>query len=177
MGIYNINAMDIKEIANHMNTELAKGRTQKDIEIHDFGVNEKVVKNRLDRKGYKKIDNQWVLINGYKSMNTTEETTEIIQPKTIVQEPPKKAFNNNEVEKLEQLLNLDIEVLNQMIKEYTTNKNTNCSIEIKDNTTVVTSLRVNKEIYSLIKEKAKIEGVGLSEIINKCMIEYLEKHI
>lgn len=174
MNMYNINSMDIREIAEHMNAELKKGRTQKDIEINDFGVNEKVVKNRLDRKGYKKINNQWILSNNHESVNTTNKTTEIIQPKTIEQ-PPKKAFDNEEIEKLEKLLNIDIDILNKMINDYTTNENTKCSIEIKDDTTTVTSLRVNKEIYSLIKEKAKIEGVGLSEIINKCMIEYLNK--
>lgn len=171
--MYNINSMDIKEIAEHMNSELKKGRTQKDIEINDFGVNEKVVKNRLDRKGYKKIDNQWILNNNHESINTTKETTEILQSKEIIQEPSKKAFNNDEIKKLEQLLNIDLEVLNKMINEYTTNKNTKCSIEIKDDTTTVTSLRVNKEIYSLIKEKAQIEGIGISEIMNKCMINYL----
>lgn len=169
MGIYNINTMDITKVVEHVNSELKKGRTQKDIEINDFGVNEKVVKNRLDRKGYKKAGNQWVL------KDNTKETTEILQNKTIVKEPSKKAFDNEEVEKLEKLLNIDIDILNKMINEYTTKKNTKCSIEIKDDTTTVTSLRVNKEIYSLIKEKAKIEGVGLSEIINKCMIDYLNK--
>ena len=33
MGIYNINTMDITKVAEHMNTELKKGRTQKDIEL------------------------------------------------------------------------------------------------------------------------------------------------
>lgn len=169
MGIYNINTMDITKVAEHVNAELKKGRTQKDIEINDFCVNEKVVKNRLDRKGYKKVDNQWIL------KDTTKETTNIIQDNPTQERQEKKAFTNNEIEKLNQLLNLDIDSLNQMINEYTTNKNTNCSIEIKDNTTTVTSLRVNKDIYSLIKERAKIEGVGLSEIINKCMIDYLNK--
>ena len=169
MGIYNINTMDITKVAEHMNTELKKGRTQKDIETNDFGVNEKVVKNRLDRKGYKKVDNQWIL------KDTTIETTKIIQNESIQEQQEKKAFNNNDIEKLEQLLNIDIDTLNQIINEYTTKKNTRCSIEINDDTTTVTSLRVNKEICSLIKEKAKIEGVGISEIINKCMIDYLNK--
>ncbi len=169
MGIYNINTMDITKVAEHMNTELKKGRTQKDIETNDFGVNEKVVKNRLDRKGYKKVDNQWIL------KDTTIETTKIIQNESIQEQQEKKAFNNNDIEKLEQLLNIDIDTLNQIINEHTTKKNTRCSIEINDDTTTVTSLRVNKEIYSLIKEKAKIEGVGISEIINKCMIDYLNK--
>ena len=112
---------------------------------------------------------QWIL------KDTTIETTKIIQNESIQEQQEKKAFNNNDIEKLEQLLNIDIDTLNQIINEYTTKKNTRCSIEINDDTTTVTSLRVNKEIYSLIKEKAKIEGVGISEIINKCMIDYLNK--
>ena len=167
MGIYNLDNMDISEVAEHMNEELLKGRTQKDIENNDFKVNEKVAKNRLSRKGYKKIDNQWVLEHEQLS-DTTNKTTEIIQA-----EP--KAFNNDEVEKLEQLLTLDIDTLNQMINEYTTKNNTNSSITINDPITTVTSLRLNKSIYLLIKEKAKNEGIGIAELINKCMLDYLNK--
>jgi len=166
MGDYSVNNMDMTKVAEYMNSELKKGRTQKDIEINDFGVNEKVIKNRLDRKGYKKINNQWVLEHE-QLINTTNKTTEIIQEK--------KAFNNDEVEKMEKLLTLDINILNQMINEYTTKQTTSSSIRIKDTTTTVTSLRLNQSIYSLIKETAQIEGIGISEMINKCMLDYLNK--
>jgi predicted metal-dependent hydrolase len=169
MGIYNINIMDITKIAEHMNTELKKGRTQKDIETNDFGVNEKVVKNRLDRKGYKKVDNQWIL------KDTTIETTKIIQNELIQDQQEKKAFNDNEIEKLNQLLNIDIDSLNKMINEYTTNKNTSCIIKIKDNKSMVTSLRLNKELYQLVKDKAKSQAIGISDIFNDMMIDYLNK--
>jgi len=152
MGDYSVNNMDMTKVAEYMNSELKKGRTQKDIEINDFGVNEKVIKNRLDRKGYKKINNQWVLEHE-QLINTTNKTTEIIQEK--------KAFNNDEVEKMEKLLTLDINILNQMINEYTTKQTTSSSIRIKDTTTTVTSLRLNQSIYSLIKETAQIEGIGI----------------
>ncbi len=170
MDIRNINVKDITQVAEYVNSELQKDRLQKDIEVEDFNVNPGVIKNRLMRKGYKKIDNQWVC------NNTTIQTTDIIQNKSIEQQP-KKAFNNNEVEKLGQLLKIDIDTLNQMINEYTTRQNTKCSIEIKDDTTTVTSIRVNKEIYTLAKEKAKTEGLGVSEMLNKCMLGYLNKPI
>lgn len=170
-----IKNMDIKEIADYMNLELEKGRIQKDIEINDFGVNERVIKNRLNRKGYKKVNNQWII-------NNTNETTEIIQAKPVEEhdtvkqnDDNKKAFTNDEIEKLNKLLKLDIDTLHQMINDYTTSKNTNCSIKIKDNTSIVTSLRLNKGIYTLIKEQAQKEGIGISEIINSCMLHYLNK--
>lgn len=168
MGIDSINVKDIAQVAEYINLELQKDRLQKDIEVEDFNVNPGVVKNRLMRKGYKKVDNQWVC------NNTTNQTTDIIQNKTIDTQP-KKAFNNNEVEKLDQLLKIDIDILNQMINEYATKQNTKCSIKVKDDTTTVTSVRVNKEIYTLAKEKAKTEGLGVSEMLNKCMLDYLNE--
>lgn len=168
MGINDINIEDITQVAEYINLELKRNRLQKDIETQDFKVNPGVIKNRLMRKGYKKIDNQWFL------NDTTNQTTNILQNKPIEQ-PPKKAFNNDEVEKLDQLLKIDIDTLNKMINEYNTKDNTKCSIAINDATTTVTSLRLNKSIYSLIKEKAKNEGVGIAEMINKCMLDYLNK--
>lgn len=52
---------NIDEVVLYMNAELEKGRSQKDIEINDFKVNQGVIKNRLARRGYKKINNKWSL--------------------------------------------------------------------------------------------------------------------
>ena len=42
----------------------------KDIELNDFGVNERVITKRLTGKGYKKINNKFI--------HTTEDTTKYI---------------------------------------------------------------------------------------------------
>ena len=51
---------NIEEVISYLNNELSKGRTQKDIEINDFKVNERVIAKRLTSRGYKKIDNQYI---------------------------------------------------------------------------------------------------------------------
>lgn len=60
---------EVKLIVEHMNTELAKGRKQKDIEINDFKVKERVMGKRLARKGFKKIENQFVFIDNKNNLS------------------------------------------------------------------------------------------------------------
>lgn len=89
---------DINKIALYINAELSKGRTQKDIEINDFKVNERVIEKKLKRKGYKKINNQYVLENSnnkeYDNSNTLATAKE---PKVIsrLQEDNKNKYDNN----------------------------------------------------------------------------------
>ncbi len=59
--MWNGNLDNIEQVEEYINIELKKGRSQKEIEINDFKVNQGVIKNRLNRRGYKKVDNQWVL--------------------------------------------------------------------------------------------------------------------
>ena len=58
--------MSIGEVVEYINKELLKGRTMKDIEVNDFGVNERVIGKRLARKNVKKVDGQFVLQSGSK---------------------------------------------------------------------------------------------------------------
>lgn len=196
------NEMSTEDVIKHINAELLKNRTMKDIEESDFGENKGVIQKRLNRKGYVKINNQFVsakenttknntkIIHDIKSNNTekntnilqnteketTNKTTEIIQKETSKIEG-QKSFSNAEIEKLNKLLELDIDTLNNMITEYTTKNNTISSIEIKDNETIVTSVRLNKELYDKIKEYSKKENIKLQDIFNEMMIHYISKNI
>lgn len=58
--MWNGDINNIGEVVVYLNNELSKGRTQKEIEINDFKVNERVIAKRLASRGYKKIDNQYV---------------------------------------------------------------------------------------------------------------------
>lgn len=196
------NEMSTDDVIKHINAELLKNRTMKDIEESDFGENKGVIQKRLNRKGYVKINNQFVsakenttknttkIIHDIKSNNTekntnilqnteketTNKTTEIIQKVTSKIEG-QKSFSNAEIEKLNKLLELDIDTLNNMITEYTTKNNTISSIDIKDNETIVTSVRLNKELYNKIKEYSKKENIKLQDIFNEMMIRYISKNI
>lgn len=191
------NEMSTIKTIEYINSELVKNRTMKEIEEVDFEENKGVIQKRLNRKGYLKMNNQFVSAKDnntdrnttklhQEQTDTTVKTTKIIhdnntsynteklQAKPIDNEL-KMAFSNDEIDKINQLLSIDINTLNKMINEYNTKQTTISSIDIKDTTTTVTSLRLNKEIYSLIKEKSAGEGIGISEMINKCMLDYLSK--
>lgn len=173
----NYDQMQIQEVIEYINMELSKERTMKDIEEIDFEVNKGVIQKRLNRKGYEKINNQFIATSKDEN-KTTIKTTKIIQTKKEENKPiqeQKRAFNNSEIDKLEQLLNIDIDILNKIVKEYNTKNNTKCSIEIKDNTTSVTSVRLNKELYARIKEYSNKEHIKLLDIFNEMMIDYLRK--
>lgn len=58
--MWNGDINNIGEVVVYLNNELSKGRTQKEIEINDFKVNERVIAKRLTSRGYKKIDNQYI---------------------------------------------------------------------------------------------------------------------
>lgn len=58
--MWNGDINNIDEVISYLNDELSKGRTQKDIEINDFKVNERVIAKRLTSRGYKRINNQYI---------------------------------------------------------------------------------------------------------------------
>ena len=75
----NYESMSLIEVINYINLELSQGRTMKDIEERDFMVSKGVITKRLNRKGYKKIDNKFMFDENIK--NTTKKTTKILQVK------------------------------------------------------------------------------------------------
>ena len=63
-----------------------------------------------------------------------------------------------------------------MIKENTTLNNTASSIKVTDETTKVTSIRINQELYGKVKKYAKDNKIQLVDIFSEMMIDYLQKN-
>lgn len=156
--------MTIEQIAEYVNTELKKGRTMKDVENNDFKVNDRVIAKRLNRKGYKKIDNQFV--------NDTTCSITKNKPKEIIKKENQILPKEIDLDKLKILLD-NIDPLIELIQK----KNTISSITIKNKETTVTSLRINKELYEEIKRRSKAENISISEIVNRSLIDYLKNYI
>ena len=194
------NEMSTVDVVEYINEQLQTGRTMKDIEEKDFGENKGVIQKRLNRKGYIKTNNKFVSAKDNNTINTTNKiqnvnnnteknttilqdikkentnkTTKIIQEKTSKKEG-QKAFSNAEIEKLNQLLKLDLDVLNKIINDYATKNNISCSFKVKSNETTVTSIRLNKELYNKIKEYSKKENIKLQDIFNEMMMNYVNKN-
>lgn len=93
--MWNGDINNIEEVISYLNAELSKGRTQKDIEINDFKVNERVIAKRLTSRGYKRIDNQYIKYD--------KSTTPVIKPNkneydnstTVVIEDKKREYDNS----------------------------------------------------------------------------------
>lgn len=179
----------ISDVVNYINLELSRNRTMKDIEENDFGVNERVITKRLKRKGYKKINNKFILNNITKSTtealqiksvkNTIEDTKKIqIENKNNtaeiqIEDEIKRKFSDDELKKLKELLTLDISILESMLHEYNENKKRKHEITIKHNTTMVTSLRLNEELYMKLKNHCKKKKLKVVDVFNEMMLSYL----
>ena len=83
--------MGIEEIVAYINGELLKGRSMKEIERGDFGVNERVITKRLARKKIKKVDGQFVLQDGSKMPEVKKNID--IEPINIVKANQKHTAN------------------------------------------------------------------------------------
>lgn len=193
--------MSIQEVVIYINKELVKGRTMKEIEEVDFHVNKGVIQKRIQRKGYRKVESEFILMkkddntinntriihgkdNNIKqttgklqeeSRPTINNNTKILLKDETRNEEENKAFKNDEIEKLNKLLELDVNVLEKIIQEYTTKENTKISIKVMDNSTTVTSIRINKELYEKVKKKAKKEDIRLQDVFYDMMVNYLSK--
>lgn len=83
---------NIEQVISYLNNELSKGRTQKDIEINDFKVNERVIAKRLTSRGYKRIDNQYIK---YDKSNTVVTKDKYDNSNTRVIEVNKEEYDNS----------------------------------------------------------------------------------
>ncbi|WP_300386182.1 hypothetical protein [Clostridium sp.] len=111
--------MKLEEIVEYINKELVKGRTLKDIETIDFKVNDRVIAKRLSRKGYKRIDNQYL----YKS-DTTVLTKEPYNRNLALKEDNTNIlpmYNQLDLNKLNELISL-INPIKEVIQEYNKSK-------------------------------------------------------
>ena len=86
---------NIEEVIIHLNNELSKGRTQKDIEINDFKVNERVIAKRLTSRGYKRIDNQYIKYDNSNISVINSNKKEYDNSNTRVIEVDKIEYDNN----------------------------------------------------------------------------------
>lgn len=116
----NIDNMKIEDMIEYINKELSSGRAMKDIEINDFNVNPRVIHKRLDRRGYKKINDNYVKVEdkGVIKENKIIKNNSI-KSKQI--EDIQKYNNDISIDGLKELIQL-IEPIKEVIKEYNRSK-------------------------------------------------------
>jgi len=139
------NKDNIDEIVEFINRELESGRPMNNIELEEFGVNERVIHKRLLRIGYKKIDNQYRLEESITS-NITNKSKAITKVKN---ESNITCNSDLDMEKLNLLL-ANIDKILKLIPTDTTSNITH----LKSGSNEVRSLRIDTGLYDAIKNRA-----------------------
>ncbi|KEI04290.1 hypothetical protein [Clostridium botulinum] len=78
--------------------------------------------------------------------------------------------NNIDIDKLRMLIENTEEIL-RIVEKYKLHR-----IKITNDKATVTTLRINEEVYGLVKEYSKKNNETITNIINFALIEYLESH-
>lgn len=170
--------MSLEEVVAYLNSELLKGRSMKEIEQADFGVNERVITKRLARKNIKKVDGQFVLQSGSK-------ITEVKKKQVI--EPVSEGKNNKLVEN-KRLTEIEKRVfeLEKIIKEIICTQSgskvvTNdlgLKIYSSEDRPIAKTVRLYKEIWDKIDMvKDQFPHLSYQSILNSLLDEITEKYL
>ena len=162
------NKDNIDEIVEFINRELESGRPMNNIELEEFGGNERVIHKRLLRIGYKKIDNQYRLEESITS-NITNKSKAITKVKN---ESNITCNSDLDMEKL----NLFLANIDKILKLIPTDTTSNIT-HLKSGSNEVRSLRIDTGLYDAIKNRASRDNINISAIVNKALEDYLNNYL
>lgn len=168
--------MEVQDLLEYVNSELANGSNLTKF-AKGLGKNESTIRKKLNKAGYKRVGNKFVL-----NVDTTRSTTRYEENK-LGHMPHNNIYSMKaDISKIE--ANIDIEKLRLLVENIdnllrlipnTTSSIT--SISINTEKTKVTSLRINEDIYNLIKERAVRDKCSISDIVNKSLMDYLNNYL
>ena len=174
--------MSIEEVVNYINSELLKGRRMKEIEQDDFGVNDRVIVNRLARKNIKKVDGQFVLQSGYKMPTNTEKPVIVTNNKEL---KTKELIDLRENKDFLQLTNR-VEIIEKYLKEIScvqsgykvvTNE-FDFKIYSNDGKPVAKTIRLYQDIWDKIDQvKLLYPHINYQTLLNSLLDEITDKYL
>lgn len=168
--------MEVESLLEYVNDELRRGSNLTQI-AKVLGKNESTIRKKLNKLGYRRVGNEFVL-NSDTTCSTTsdkEEKVEHTNPNTTCSTTTQitKIESDVDMEKLKLLLD-NVDKLLRLIP------NTTCSttkISINTERTKVTSLRINEEIYNLVRGRATRDNVNIADIVNRALEDYLNNYL
>lgn len=163
-----ISNMDIIQFVKFINAELQKDKNISVNKLCDkLSVKKSTLKSKMARGDY----SYNVELRQYIKHNITEIQQEVLQEVAVTKED-NTGLNNIDIDKLNLLLN-NLDSLLSLV----TKKDTTSSITIDSKETRVTSLRINQQVYDMIKERATKENTSISDIVNRSLLDYLNNYI
>lgn len=190
---WDINNLDI--IVNHINKEL-EHRTMIDIESNDFEVNERVIHKRLLRKGYKKINNEYIKDIPKYNRSITKNNNEY--NKSITNDIPQKKesievikdinlINDIDIKSIKELVGL-IDPIKEVIQKYKqsiTKENIidvvpieiNIDRNILNNKIKSVGFKIDTEVYEDWKRFTnEFKEIKNQDLLGMALIEYMKKY-
>ena len=166
--------VSIEKLVQYINLELKK---DKNISVNrlceKIGIKKSTLKSRMTRGSYSYNHELRQYVKDGTTSNTTVATAEEV---AISKEG--NASNTTLLADIDlNKLNLLINNLDKILKLVDAKADTTGNITIENTETVVTSLRINKEIYALVKQTSVKSNTSISTIVNKALLDYLNNYI
>lgn len=181
-----LNKLGIEKVLVVINKELRQGLSVNKT-CDKLGVKKSTLRDFMTRNNcnYDRELHQYIMISDDNTCNTTTTLSPIkqdIEPikEVTIKEPmdglaPLKS--EDDIKNLQWLLN-NVQaiqsLLNGSVKTDNTSGNT---INLSSTETTTTSLRLNKELYGLIKERSKRDNTPITEILNRALVDYLNNYL
>ena len=170
--------MSLEEIVAYLNSELLKGRSMKEIEQEDFGVNERVITKRLARKNIKKVDGQFVLQSGSKM--TEVKKKQVIE--LASEDKNNKLVENKRLTEIEKRV-LELEkIIKEIVCTQSGSKVVTNDLGLKiyssEDKPIAKTVRLYKEIWDKIDMvKDQFPHLSYQVVLNSLLDEITEKYL
>ena len=170
--------MGLEEIVAYINGELLKGRPMKEIEMFDFGVNERVITKRLARKNIKKVDGQFVLQDGSKMPEVKKN--KVIEP--VTENRNNSLDGNKKFNELEKRV-FDLEkILKEILCTQSGSKVVTNDLGLKiyssEDKPIAKTIRLYKDIWDKIDMvKEQFPHLSYQVVLNSLLDEITEKYL
>ena len=170
--------MSLEEVVAYLNSELLKGRSMKEIEQEDFGVNERVITKRLARKNIKKVDGQFVLQSGSKM--TEVKKKQVIE--LVSEGENNKLVENKRLTEIEKRVFELEKIIKEIVCTQSGSKVVTNDLGLKiyssEDKPIAKTIRLYKEIWDKIDMvKDQFPHLSYQSILNSLLDEITEKYL
>lgn len=164
--------MEVLELLKLVNSELEKNKSLTSI-AKELGVNESTIRKKLNKLGYKRIGNQFVLNseNTSKITKKIEEISKITSKDESISEPTINLNSNLDIDKL----NLLLSNLDNLLKLVPSNMTSNSKYRSGIND--VKSFRIDTGLYAEVKNRSAKNNMNIAEILNRALEDYLKNYL
>lgn len=162
--------LDIEELVNIINRALEE---DKELSVNKWcdkvGVNKSTLKSKLSRGKY-------IYNSKLRSYSKKDITSNITEVEPVIKQDKEEVNNSIAIDKVNiDKLNLLLDNLDNVLK-LVEKQDITSNITIENKETTVKTLRVNTELYNKIKDKAIKENKTIGSILNKALLDYLNKY-